>query len=76
MEVIHHGYNLTPEEMKKKSERNLTMLYKALETDPDNTYMLYQAAHSESMQEIILRQFRCMKRRLASWIPSRVSLSG
>lgn len=36
MEVIHHGYNLTPEEMKKKSERNLTMLY--------------QAAHAESMR--------------------------
>ena len=50
MEVIHHGYNLTPEEMKKKSERNLTMLYQALETDPNNTYMLYQAAHAESMR--------------------------
>ena len=34
MEVIHHGYALTPEEMQAKQERNLEMLYKNLESNP------------------------------------------
>ncbi|MDE6221961.1 MAG: glycosyltransferase [Lachnospiraceae bacterium] len=50
MDVIHHGYNLTPEEMERKQERNLAMLYKALETDPSNTYLLFQAGQSETMR--------------------------
>lgn len=51
MEVVHHGYNLTPEEMLQKQDRNLTMLYKALETDPQNTYFLFQAGQSESVRK-------------------------
>lgn len=51
MDVVHHGYNLTQEEMLQKQERNLTMLYKALEADPQNTYLLFQAGQSESMRK-------------------------
>ena len=47
MEVIHHGYDLSPEEMKKKQERNLLMLYKNLENDPDDAYTCFQIAQSE-----------------------------
>lgn len=49
MEVIHHGYALPPEEMKKKQERNLALLYKNLEMKPDDAYTYFQIAQSEFM---------------------------
>lgn len=49
MEVIHHGYNLSPEEMMKKQKRNLDILYRALEAEPDNGYLYFQAGQSEFM---------------------------
>lgn len=48
MEVIHHGYAISPEEMKKKQERNLEMLYKSLETaDNRDSYTYFQIGQSE-----------------------------
>ena len=47
MEVIHHGYDLSPQEMKKKQERNLLMLYKNLENHPNDAYTCFQIAQSE-----------------------------
>ena len=47
MEVIHHGYELSPEEMMKKQERNLALLYKSLEKNPDDAYSCFQIAQSE-----------------------------
>lgn len=47
MEVIHHGYALSPEEMKKKQERNLGMLYKNLEKNPQDAYTKFQIGQSE-----------------------------
>lgn len=47
MEVIHHGYALPPEEMKKKQERNLDLLYKNLEKNPEDAYTCFQIAQSE-----------------------------
>ena len=35
MELIHHGYAIGPEEMKKKQERNLNLLLKSLENNPE-----------------------------------------
>lgn len=49
MEVIHHGYDLPPEEIKEKQKRNLALLYKALETDGKNAYLYYQAGQSETL---------------------------
>lgn len=46
IEVIHHGYALTGEDMIKKQRRNLELLYKALETDPDNGYHYFQIGQS------------------------------
>ena len=47
MEVVHHGYALSREEMVKKNERNLALLYHAIESEPDNPYMYFQTAQSE-----------------------------
>lgn len=47
MEVIHHGYALSPEEMRKKQERNLGMLYKNLEKNPQDAYTKFQIGQSE-----------------------------
>ena len=47
MEVIHHGYNISPEEMRKKQLRNLDMLYQALESRPQDAYTLFQIGQSE-----------------------------
>lgn len=47
MEVIHHGYAVTPEEMQEKQRRNLDMLRVSLQEDPDNPYLYFQAAQSE-----------------------------
>ncbi len=45
--VIHHGYNIDEETMKKKQERNLELLYKALENDPDRqAYTYFQIGQS------------------------------
>lgn len=47
MEVIHYGYALPKEEMKKKQERNLELLYHNLEEKPDDLYTLFQIGQSE-----------------------------
>lgn len=47
MEIIHHGYYLTPEEMLEKQKRNLEMLYQNIEKSPDDPYLLFQAGQSE-----------------------------
>lgn len=47
MEVIHHGYALTPEEMQIKQQRNLEMLYQNLEKNPDDPYTYFQIGQSE-----------------------------
>ena len=46
IEVIHHGYNITPEEMEKKQLRNLRLLEKHIETHPDDCYSWFQIGQS------------------------------
>lgn len=46
MEVIHHGYAISGEEMVKKQERNLEILYEAIRKEPDNPYFYFQAGCS------------------------------
>ena len=40
--IEHTGYDMTPEERVAKSERNLTLLHKQLEQEPENPYVYYQ----------------------------------
>ena len=40
--IEHTGYDMTPEERIAKSERNLTLLHKQLEQEPENPYVYYQ----------------------------------
>ena len=47
MEVIHHGYAISQEEMERKQHRNLDILYHALETTPEDPYLLFQIGQSE-----------------------------
>lgn len=46
MEVIHHGYNITGEEMEKKQKRNLRLLEKNLESNQDDAYTWFQIGQS------------------------------
>jgi glycosyltransferase involved in cell wall biosynthesis len=51
MEATHYGYNITGEEMKKKQERNLNLLFAFLESDDNmdakrKAYTHYQIAQS------------------------------
>lgn len=47
VEVIHHGYALSPEEMQVKQTRNLQLLYKQIELGTDDPYLYFQAGQSE-----------------------------
>lgn len=47
IEVVHYGYTLTGEDMARKQRRNLDLLYKALESDPDNAYYHFQVGQSQ-----------------------------
>jgi glycosyltransferase involved in cell wall biosynthesis len=51
MEAIHYGYDLSPEEMKKKQERNLSILYSQLSKEGENPYTCFQIAQSEMIVE-------------------------
>lgn len=47
VEVVHYGYMLSPEDMQKKQERNLQLLYHQLETKGENPYLCFQIGQSE-----------------------------
>lgn len=47
MDVVHHGYALDDETMKKKQVRNLELLYQELETTPDKGYVYFQIGQSQ-----------------------------
>lgn len=47
MEVIHHGYALTGDEMIQKQKRNLDILYSRLDIDKDDPYLYFQIGQSE-----------------------------
>jgi tetratricopeptide (TPR) repeat protein len=47
MELIHQGYAISKEEMQVKQMRNLSLLHKTLDKDPDNPYILFQIGQSE-----------------------------
>lgn len=51
IEVIHYGYALSRDEMIKKQQRNLQLLYKMIETDPDNAYVYFQIGQSQAIME-------------------------
>lgn len=51
MEVIHHGYALSPDEMRAKQERNLRLLHRLLDTEGENAYLFYQIGQSELVLE-------------------------
>lgn len=46
-EIIHHGYNISPEEMVEKQLRNLRLLGKQLERDPKDAYTWFQIGQSQ-----------------------------
>lgn len=50
VEVIHHGYNIPMDEMRKKQERNLQMLYASLEKEEARSaYTYFQIGQSEQV---------------------------
>lgn len=65
MEVIHHGYAIGPEEMKKKQKRNLDMLAKSLETNPDDPYVYFQMGQSNYVIGNYEEAVECYKKALS-----------
>ncbi len=51
MELIHHGYDIGAEEMKKKQQRNIKLLLKSLESNPDDPYLYFQMAQSNYVMQ-------------------------
>lgn len=50
VEVVHHGYNISGAEMRKKQERNLQMLYTSLKNENTReAYTYFQIGQSEQM---------------------------
>lgn len=47
VEVVHYGYMISPEDMQKKQERNLQLLYHQLNTKGENPYLCFQLGQSE-----------------------------
>jgi glycosyltransferase involved in cell wall biosynthesis len=47
MNATHHGYDITPDEMKVKQERNLTILKEQLAQKGASPYLCFQLAQSE-----------------------------
>lgn len=47
VEAIHHGYNITGEEMREKQLRNLRLLGKQLEKNPQDSYTWFQIGQSQ-----------------------------
>lgn len=47
--VDHCGYNGSPEELRKKVERNNELLFKMLEENPDDPYLYFQLGQSYNM---------------------------
>ena len=50
MEVIHHGYAISKEEMIKKQQRNLEIMYEHIKLEPENPYYYFQIG--SSLQEL------------------------
>ncbi len=42
--LVHYGYSLSPQEMQRKQLRNLELLQKAIQNEPENSYLLFQIA--------------------------------
>jgi glycosyltransferase involved in cell wall biosynthesis len=42
--ILHHGYNLDPDYLRQKRQRNAEILYQKLEQDPDNVSTLFYLA--------------------------------
>ncbi len=47
VDAVHHGYNITGEEMREKQLRNLRLLGKQLEKDPRDPYIWFQIGQSQ-----------------------------
>lgn len=49
MELIHYGYALSEEEMVEKQRRNLELLYRQAEGEPENAYVYFQIGQSQAI---------------------------
>lgn len=47
--IEHFGYNSSPEELKAKAIRNITLLEKMLKNDPNNPYLYFQMGQSYNL---------------------------
>ena len=64
LEAIHHGYNINAEEMEQKQKRNVKILHKSLEKNPNDPYMLFQLGQSEYILQDIDASIEHMKKAL------------
>ncbi len=49
--ILHHGYNLSPEEMSKKFQRSESLLRKQVDSNPDDTYAWANLIRNHRLQQ-------------------------
>lgn len=49
IELLHYGYALSKEEMDAKQQRNLTLLYRMAQSEPNNAYVYFQIGQSQAI---------------------------
>lgn len=49
IDIIHFGYALSEDEMAAKQHRNLELLYRMAEDEPDNAYVYFQIGQSQAI---------------------------
>lgn len=49
IELFHYGYALSKEEMDAKQQRNLTLLYRMAQSEPNNAYVYFQIGQSQAI---------------------------
>lgn len=64
VQILHKGYNLSPEEMKVKHKRNLELLLKAVEKNPYDSYSLFQLGKTYLALEDYHNAEVCLKQAL------------
>ncbi|MDE7477115.1 MAG: glycosyltransferase, partial [Lachnospiraceae bacterium] len=62
IEVIHHGYALTGEEMRRKQERNIKLLEENMDDAPTNAYYYFQMGQSYFVLKDVDKAIECYEK--------------
>lgn len=73
MKAVHYGYALPPEEMRKKQERNLSLLYHELSQKGQSAYLCFQIGQSELVLENYRKAIEYYEKTLSFDMPRKLT---